>query len=380
MKNLRIVLVTGNYNHIPDGVSLTLNRLVRHLEQVGYEVLIIAPTIENPPIQHAGRLFAIDSISMPGRDEYRFTLCLPHVAKEEILKFKPDLIHIATPDLAGLGALLLGMEYNIPIVSSYHTHFSSYLDYYGISWIEPMLWKYLKFFYKNSVHTYVPSQSMIEGLKQHGIDFDLRIWARGIDTQRFNRKKRDMAWRRSLGISDSDILVTLVSRLVWEKEMETLRMTFNSLQKSGKPIRTMVVGDGPAGEELRYTMPDTLFLGHQSGDDLARSYASSDVFMFPSISETFGNVTLEAMASGVPAVVANAQGNNSLVRNGYNGFLVTPKDSAEFARKIIEIAENSDLRTDMSRNATEFASKFTWDRIFSDLTDNYCRAIEEFRR
>lgn len=380
MKKLRIVLVTGNYNHIPDGVSLTLNRLVRYLEQVGNEVLIIAPTIENPPIQHAGRLFPIKSISMPSREEYRFALGLPPSAKDEIIRFKPDLIHIATPDLAGLGSLLLGMEYNIPVVSSYHTHFSSYLEYYNISWFEPLLWKYLNFFYNNSVHTYVPSQSMIDGLKLHGIERGLHIWARGIDTVRFNPDKRDMSWRRSLGVSDTDVLVTLVSRLVWEKEMETLRATFNVLNETGRPIKTMIVGDGPAGEELRNTMPDTIFMGYQSGDELARCYASSDVFMFPSISETFGNVTLEALACGVPAVVANAQGNNSLVQHGYNGYLVTPRDSAEFTRKIVEIADNIELRFEMSRNATEFASKFTWDRIFSDLTDNYCRAIEEYRR
>src|SRR5690606_36922186 len=166
-------------------------------------------------------------------------------------------------------------------------------EYYGLSIMEPFLWKYLSYFYKNSVHTYVPSQSMIDTLHNHGINSDLRIWARGIELDRFNSSKRDLNWRRSIGVNDDDILVSFVSRLVWEKEMDTLRATFNELHKRNAQIKTMIVGDGPAGQELRDTMPGTIFTGYQKGEDLVRAYASSDIFMFPSISETFGNVTLE---------------------------------------------------------------------------------------
>ena len=376
---MRIVLVTGNYNHIPDGVSLTLNRLVGYLESIGAKVLVVAPTIENPPIHHSGTLIPIKSISAPGRKEYRVSVGLGKV-KKTILDFKPDLIHIATPDIAGFQALKLALKHQIPVVSSYHTHFSSYLEYYGLSLMEPLLWKYLKYFYSNSVHTYVPSQSMIDTLKQNGVKSDLRIWARGIELDKFNPDKRDLAWRQEMGIKDDEILVTFVSRLVWEKEMDTLRSTFNALHNRDLKVKTMIVGDGPAGPELRETMPDTIFTGYLKGEDLIRAYASSDVFMFPSISETFGNVTLEALACGIPAVVADAQGNKSLVVDGYNGFLVTPKDADAFTTKIMKIVNDSNLRIEMSKNATEFAGKFTWDKIFKELIDNYAQAIKNYQK
>jgi phosphatidylinositol alpha 1,6-mannosyltransferase len=153
MNKLRIVLVTGNYNHIPDGVSLTLNRLVRYLEEQGHSVLVVAPTTVNPPIKHAGTLLPVGSISMPGRKEYRIGLGLTTKIRDTMLTFKPDLIHIATPDFTGFQALMFAIERNIAVVSSYHTHFSSYLDYYSLGFLESALWMYLKFFYSNSVHT-----------------------------------------------------------------------------------------------------------------------------------------------------------------------------------------------------------------------------------
>lgn len=376
---MRIVLVTGNYNHIPDGVSLTLNRLVRFLESDGNQVLIVAPTVTDPPINHAGRLIPVPSVSAPGREEYRLAFGLTDTVKQEILDFKPELIHIATPDITGIQALLLSIEFKIPAVSSYHTHFTSYLEYYKMSWAEPMLWAALRMFYRNCVHVYVPSASMIDSLKTHRIETDLRIWARGIDTDRFNPVHRDNHWRSELGIGKDQILVTFVSRLVWEKEMSTLRAVFNALHAASPLIKTMVVGDGPAAEELHATMPDTIFLGHQSGTDLSRAYASSDIFMFPSISETFGNVTLEAQASGVPVVAANAQGNKSLIDHGHNGYLVTPRDTAEFTDRILKLVNDGELRMKMSQNALIFAGNFTWDNIFSGLKQDYIEAVATYR-
>jgi len=376
MKKLHVIIVTGNYNHVPDGVSLTLNRLVQFLESIGVEVLIIAPTIDSPPIDHAGILVPVDSFSLPGREEYQISLGLSDRVKKEIIRFRPNLIHIATPDLTGWQALLFAKEYGFPVVSSYHTHFTSYLEYYKLKWAEPFIWGYLKWFYNNSLHTYVPSHSMIDELIRQGISSKLHIWARGIDVERFNPSKRNQQWRLSHGIADSDILVSFVSRLVWEKEMETLRSTFIALMNLNPKIKTVIVGDGPAGESLRSTMPNTIFTGFKSGEELPELYASSDIFMFPSITETFGNVTLEAMASGVPAVVANAQGNNSLVMNNYNGFLVTPRDVPEFVRQINNIAANPTLHQKFSQNALEFARTFTWEKIFDGLINHYWEAIE----
>ncbi|MCH8495337.1 MAG: glycosyltransferase family 1 protein [Balneolales bacterium] len=382
MNKLRIALITANYNHIPDGVSLTLNRLVAYLLRTGHEVKIFAPTIENPPIDHAGDLYPITStISIPGREEYLFAYAFPDDAREELRRFDPDLVHIATPDFSGTQAMLFSARLGKPVVSSYHTHFTSYLSYYsGMSFLEKPFLSYLRWFYNNCVHTYVPSESMIEELRNYGFKNDLRIWARGIQTEVFNPGRRSDDWRKSKGINPDDIVVTMVSRLVWEKEMETLRSVFKKLNESGRQIRTLIVGEGPAREVLETSLGDTIFTGHLTGDDLAIAYASSDIFMFPSISETFGNVTLEALASGVPAVEANAQGNKSLVKSGYNGYLATPKDANEFERLILKLANNPVLRNQFAQNAVSFAQTFAWDNILDKLVQDYHEAIHSFAR
>jgi phosphatidylinositol alpha 1,6-mannosyltransferase len=379
MKKLRIALFTANYNHIPDGVSLTLNRLVGYLLAQGHEVQIFAPTIDNPPIKQFGNIHKIPAFSIPGRDEYLFAVGFNRRAQEALRQFNPDLVHIATPDLMGLQALLYCKERRIPVVGSYHTHFSSYFAYYKIGMLEALSWKYLRGFYNACEHTYVPSLSMIEELQKHGFTKNLRIWARGIETDKFNPEQRSMTWRRSLGVGDDQKLIGFVSRLVTEKEMSTLRNVFSVLNTHPN-IKTIIVGEGPERAAMQQALPETIFTGHLKGDDLYRAYASLDVFMFPSLSETFGNVTLEALASGVPAVVANAQGNRSLVEDGYNGFLVAPRSTKEFVDQIVSLASDDELRRKFAVNALSFGSSFTWDRIFGGLIQHYYEVLADFDR
>jgi glycosyltransferase involved in cell wall biosynthesis len=379
MNKLRIALTTGNYHHVKDGVSLTLNRLVRYLTDEGHQVLVLAPTSESPAMEHEGELFPAKSVSIPGREEYRWTTGLNEEVRERLRTFKPDLVHIATPDMLGTQTMLYALRKKIPIVCSYHTHFHSYLEYYNMEIIGYFGWRFLRWFYRQAEHNYVPSDSMISTLKENGLPDNMRIWARGIELDRFNPSKRSQEWRLSMGVAPSDVLVTMVSRLVWEKEMDTLRNTYALLHEQYPGIKTMVVGDGPALQEMKNTMPETIFTGHLDGDELARSYASSDIFVFPSITETFGNVTLEALASGVPAVVANAQGNSSLVWHGKHGFLVTPRSHQQFAKAVGVLISDADKRSVFSENARTFATGFSWPVILSGLVDNYYEAIRAYK-
>lgn len=379
MNKLRIALTTGNYNHIKDGVSLTLNRLVRYLLDDGHEVLVLAPVSDTPAIEHEGELFPMPSVSIPGREEYRWTTGITDAARERLRKFKPDLIHAATPDMLGAQTVLYGVRRKTPVVCSYHTHFHSYLEYYNLQIIDHFGWVYLRWLYRQAEHTYVPSASMIQTLLENGIANNMRLWARGIELDRFSPGKRDQQWRSGHGIGPEDPLVVMVSRLVWEKEMDTLRKTYLLLHEMYPGIKTMVVGDGPALDEMKQTMPDTLFTGHLDGDDLATAYASSDVFVFPSVTETFGNVTLEAMASGLPAVVANAQGNKSLVGHGSTGYLVTPRRHTEFADAIGKLITQTDLRTRFGQQARTVAEGYSWPAVFSGLVENYREAIRDYK-
>ena len=377
----RIALFTGAYNHIADGVSLTLNRLVDYLEQQGAEVLVFAPTIKNPPIDHAGTLVAAPSVRMPlpNRAEYRLTTHFPRRIRKALDDFKPSIIHIASPDRLGQGALKYGQKNDIPVVSTYHTHFSSYLSYYKLDFLENWFWGYLRNFYEACEEVYVPSESMIDVLETHGIADNLHLWERGVVTERFNPGRRSMDWRRDLGIADDEVVISFISRLVWEKGLDIYAEVLEGLDKKGIAHRSLVVGDGPARAELEKRLPNTLFLGHQGGNDLATAYASSDIFLFPSETETFGNVTLEAMASGIPPVCANATGSRSLIRDGVTGFLAPPRNGAAFLKYVEQLVTDKALREKMGQLSLKRAQAYDWPVILKKMDDYYSRVINKHR-
>ncbi|MEO1021761.1 MAG: glycosyltransferase family 1 protein [Bacteroidota bacterium] len=377
MSQIRLALFTGNYNHIKDGVSLTLNRWVQFLEEHGVEVLVFAPSIDEPVLKHAGNLVVSPSIPMPvqGRGEYRFTTGLPPRIQNILEEYNPNLLHLATPDRLGFKALKWALTNRVQTVASYHTHFFSYLKYYGLDFIGFFGMRYLAWFYGKCCHTYVPSQSMIEELQRFGIQADFRIWTRGVNNTLFSPEKRSEEWRSSIGFKEDDIVVTFVSRLVWEKELETYIESVKRVAAINPRVKALVVGEGPAMEELKQRLPDAHYAGFLVGEELARAYASSDVFLFPSHTETFGNVTLEAMASGLPCLVADAIGSKSLVQDGVNGKLGTIQDIDHFTKQLEFLVHDDERRTEMSRKSREIALTYNWETINEGLLTNYKEAI-----
>ncbi|WP_340104706.1 glycosyltransferase family 4 protein [Rhodohalobacter sp. 8-1] len=379
MSHLKVALFTGNYNHIRDGVSLTLNKWVSFLIENNADVLVFGPTVENPDVDHVGELSAVPSIQMPGRPEYRITTGFPDKNREQLEKFQPDIVHIATPDILGFKALKWAVKSGVPIVSSYHTHFTSYLKYYNLGFIEKIGWTYLRWFYKHCEQIYVPTKSMAAELREKDIgrtSDSLKIWARGVDTDQFNPSKRDLDWRKKMGFKDNDIVFTFVSRLVWEKNLKLFASVVSKLQEKYPSVRSMIVGDGPAREELEEMAPATKFTGFLKGDELACAYASSDVFFFPSDTETFGNVTLEAMACGLPCLVADAQGSKSLVDHGENGYLVPVENETGFFSYAEKLAKDEMLRIKLGDSSLEKAMNYTWEKINSDLLNHYMEVLE----
>ncbi len=377
MEELRVALFTGNYNYMRDGASLTLNRLVKYLEEQSIPVLVFAPSIKQPAFQHYGKMIGTPSIPMivPGRDEYRIAYSLPDYAKKKLEEFSPTIVHVSTPDHLNFKAIKWAQANRVQLVASYHTHFTSYFSYYGLGPIEFLSWQYLKWFYGQCAHTYVPSESMIEELKTQGITKGVKVWARGVHTELFNPEKRDMEFRRSAGLKDDDIVVTFVSRLVWEKELRTYAESVKRAQVKNPKVRAMIVGAGPAEKELRQILPQAHFTGFVKGEELARAYASSDVFLFPSHTETFGNVTLEAMSSGLPCLVADAIGSKSLVKDGVNGRWAEKQSIKDFTEKLEWIISDQARMREMGRASRKMALTYEWDTINAGLVQNYREAL-----
>ena len=375
---LRVALFSGNYNYVMDGPVRALNKLVAHLEKRGHDVLVFAPTSKTRYLDHAGELVSLPSMPAPRRPEYRVALGLFGHARERLRAFAPNIVHVAAPDLGGLGALNYADRNDIPAVASFHTRFDTYPRYYGLGFLEGLLTRYLRRFYGRCIHVYPPSQSMAEELAREGIGRETRLWTRGVDHALFSPEKRDLAWRRSIGIADDDVVVLFVGRLVLEKGIEHFAAALARAQGRTPRLRAVIVGAGPEMERFRKVAPGGVFLGHQSGEDLARAYASGDIFFNPSVTETFGQVTLEAMASGLPALCANAAGSMSLVDEGTTGFIVKP-DVDAFSGRLVRLGEDAGLRARMGAAGRQKAMAFSWDAVLDDLIGNYADAIAQYK-
>ena len=374
--SLRIALFTGNYVHIEDGVSRTLGRLVGYLISQGHAVLVLGPTVENPPVEQPGRFLAAPSVPIPGRDEYRFTTGFPASLRAQVEAFRPDIVHLATPDPLGHRALTWARKRGIPAVATYHTHFLAYADYYNLGAARPLLRFIARHFYNRCREVYVPTREMELSLRDQGVTATIRLWPRGIELDRFSPSHRSDAWRADQGFTPDDIVVSFVSRLVKEKGPDVFADVVQRLQRDGLPVRALVVGDGPEREAMGLALPRASFTGHISGEALATAYASSDVFLFPSETETFGNVTLEAMASGLAPVCADAAGSRSLIDDGRTGLLCPPRDADAFTAATRRLALDIELRASLGRAGRDEAHEYSWPAVLARMVSYYRSIIE----
>ena len=377
---LRVALFTGNYNYVRDGANQALNRLVRYVESQGATVRAYSPTTDTPAFEPAGTLVSIPSVPLPGRGEYRLGFGLRGGAKADVARFDPHIVHIASPDIIGHRAATWARRRGIPVVASVHTRFETYFRYYRIGWLQTVGEAILRRLYTRCFEIYAPSESMAAVLTDQRMSRRVAIWSRGIDRELFNPARRDMAWRRSLGIADSDVVVLFVARLVLEKGLDTLAATLAKLDERGVPYKALVVGEGPARPWIEAQAPQAIFTGYQTGTDLARAYASSDLMFNPSSTETFGNVTLEAMASGLPVVAARATGSLSLVADGVNGLLTSPDDIEGSADAIATYIADAEARRTAGEAGLNAALRYDWDRINQGMLDRYLRVAEVGQR
>ena len=322
--DLRIALFSGNYNYVRDGANQALNRLVGYLLRQGAAVRVYSPTVAEPAFEATGDLIGVRALPIPGRGEYRVPLTLSGKARRDLEAFAPNVVHVASPDPVAHQAVSWARKRKLPVLASVHTRFETYLRYYNMAWGEPAIEALLRRFYRRCDALVAPSESMAQLLREQRMNYDIGIWSRGVDRDIFNPGRRAAEWRRSLGIADEDVAIGFLGRLVMEKGLDVFSDTVDELRARGIAHKVLVIGEGPARGWFEARIPGAIFAGFQQGADLGRAVAGMDVLFNPSVTETFGNVTLEAMACGLPVVAAEATGSQSLVDDGVSGRLVPP--------------------------------------------------------
>ena len=374
--DLRVALFSGNYNYVRDGANQALNRLADYLLRQGAALRVYAPVVENPDFAPTGDLVAVPSVPVPFRGEYQLPLKLSAEVRRDLAAFAPNVVHVTSPDPVGHRAVTWGRNHGVPVMASVHTRFETYPRYYHMAFLEPLAIAIMRRFYHRCDAIVAPSESMAEVLRTQRMSDDIGIWSRGVDREIFDPARRDLAWRRSLGIGDEELTVGFLGRVVMEKGLGVFAETMAELRRRGVLHRVLVVGEGPARAWFAERVPEASFTGMLTHAELGRAVASMDVLLNPSVTETFGNVTLEAMASGVPVIAARATGSTSLVTEGQTGRLVEPGDIAAFANAIAAYVADPALRAAHGAAGEERSRAYSWDAINRTVADVYMRLVE----
>ncbi|WP_126174348.1 glycosyltransferase family 4 protein [Altericroceibacterium xinjiangense] len=373
---LRIALFSGNYNYVRDGANQALNRLVEYLLRQGAAVRVYSPKVADPAFEPAGDLVGLPNLPIPTRKEYRVPLGLSAGIRRDLEEFAPNVVHLASPDPSSHRALTWARKHGVPALASVHTRFETYLRYYGMAFAEPWIEAGLRRFYRRCDALVAPSESMAEVLREQGMNRDIGIWSRGVDRDVFNSARRDSDWRRALGIADDEVAIGFLGRLVMEKGLDVFSDTITELRRRDVRHTVLVIGEGPARGWFEEHLPQGAFVGFQQGPDLGRAVASMDLLFNPSITETFGNVTLEAMACGLPVVAARATGSTSLIEDGTTGTLVEPGNVTGFADVLARYIDSPELRRAHGQAGENRSRDYSWDRINQTVADRYVRLVE----
>ena len=376
ISDLRVALFSGNYNYVRDGANQALNRLSGYLLSQGAKVRIYSPKSKTPAFPSIGKVVGVPAFPFPGRGEYRVPLGIPFWVQRDLKEFGANMFHISSPEFLGHRAVTLARKWDIPVVASVHTRFETYFRYYNMAFLEPFIEAMIRRLYRRCDAIFAPSESMAQVLREQRMSYDVGIWSRGVETDNFSPAKRDMAWRRSMGIADDEQVICFIGRIVMEKGLDVFAESMDALHRRGVKARVLVIGEGPAREWFTTRLgSDAIFIGFQRGDDLARAIASSDMLLNPSVTETFGNVTLEAMACGLPVIAARATGSLSLVEDNVTGRLIRPGANESFAQALQYYCQNDEARAAAGAAGRSVSERYSWDAVNHALVEGYLRII-----
>lgn len=379
---LRILIFTATY-FVLDGVTLTIRRLESHLRSKGAIVKILTTVPDDMSIDQSSNVIVVPGIKIPfthAGTGYAFGTGMNEQIIKEIEDFNPSCIHFTVPDFVALDGIRYCQRKNIAYMATWHSNYCDYLKYYLIEWVlGPAFHRYLNGFYEQIPAVYAPTPYMLKRMEEWGYGkcSTIKEWGRGIDLELFKPERRSQTFRESKGILSNEIVVLWVGRLVPEKRPDIWLNCIKRLQNEGLPVKAMVVGNGTFEKTLSQ-LKSVVCCGWLSGAALAEAYASSDVLLFPSDVETFGNVTLEALASGCPCIVEDKCGGH-LVEHNSNGFCCPGGDFESFYHYTRMLVMDADLRNTMTKKARESAWRFDRNKIMQQMAENYKDAIMNHR-
>lgn len=367
-RQLRVALVTETFAPEVNGVAMTLGRMVDGLRQRGHGVQLIRPRqhrTDNPPPELGLEQIVVPGLPIPRYPGLRFGLPNGRTLHRLWSVQRPHIVHVATEGPLGWAALNTARRMGIPVSSTFHTNFDAYSRYYGIGWLRGGIIRYLRHFHNKAETTLVPTRRLADTLQHNGFE-NVGVLSRGVDTRLFSPTRRSNALRQRWGVAPDDLVVAYVGRIAPEKNLGLAVTAFDAIRKTVPRARMLFVGDGPSAAELRKRNDEQspyLFVGMRHGEDLAEHYASADLFLFPSLTETFGNVTTEALASGLAVVAFDYGAAGELIHDRDNGRLVPNGASTAFVDAAVDVAGNDALRQRLRQKAAASVAHLDWENI-----------------
>ena len=384
-RSLRIAFVTETYPPEVNGVALTIARIVEGLHARNHDVQLIRPRQDASDAAETSVRFhevLMRGLPIPRYPNLRMGLPSKRALVQLWSLHRPDVVHIATEGALGWSALQAAVQLKLPVCSDFRTNFHVYSRHYGIGWLYKPIMAYLRKFHNRTQATMVPTEALRRDLEAGGFK-NLSVVSRGVDVQQFSRARRSQALRQQWGVAPDDLVVVYVGRIAPEKNLPMLMAAFEAISRVDARAKLVIVGSGPQQADLQQQQPQALFVGQRKGEDLAAHYASADLFLFPSLTETFGNVTTEAMASGLAVLAFNYAAAAQLIRNGVNGRVVEIDDAAGFVQAALELAADTAGRRRMGAAASETAQALDWSSIvarFEGVLDSVIhRADQPYR-
>ncbi len=366
---LRIAVVTETYPPEVNGVAMTLGRLVNGLQVRNHQVQLIRPrqhADEQPQPTARFSEHLQRGIALPRYEGLQVGLPAKTALTRLWTKQRPDVVQIATEGPLGWSALAAANKLRLPVASDFHTNFHSYSSHYGFGLLRRAIVAYLRKFHNKAAVTLVPSEGIRRELAASGYE-NIEIVGRGVDTRLFHPGRRDPSLRARWGLQEGETAVLYVGRLAAEKNLALVFRAFDAMREANPAIRLLLVGDGPERVSWQARRPDAMFCGTQVGEALAAHYASGDVFLFPSLTETWGNVTIEAMASGLAVVAYDCAAAEEVIRHGESGLKASPDDEAAFIEQAVSLSRDGALRRRLGCAAAARAAQLSWDAIIDSF-------------